>query len=321
MTNQLDDQELFDSLFSQLSVHESNCDKHVSCFNEAMTTRLWKDLIMLLEDGQQNDWEKTSEALLAVPLEAQREFMREGAKVLLRPAGKGQRCRIKNYGISYATATGERGLLAGQLYENFTAESLEEWALGLYGVEFRGEYPQCIVVSIDLKRENRAAVRCLRRSEVWPCDEDLEKFIKGDSEYPLNSRAVQKLFTFMERQSAAGQNSDGTEDLLLALFEQPSNTQPASVLATAGFEIEAAKELLPSLRVNRQKGTVSDVSWFGVFQRAQELARSFKSGETQSEHLLLAILQEPKSCARELLKTLKIDLEQLEDDLVRELRA
>ncbi len=163
MPSEFDDEGVtFTEYWNCLSIHKATCDKHTTTFPPQIT-QLWKDLVMMLEDTKPPDWIEVTEALLAVPLDAQREFMAEGSKVLKSGLNPKHRWSIKNYGVVYH-ANGELALLAGQIYVRLSTEQLQNWAVGLYGEEFKGQPAYCIVISIDQESARPATVHLLNQS-------------------------------------------------------------------------------------------------------------------------------------------------------------
>ena len=319
--SQLDNLDSQEASFEGLMIHHQakDCTGHTTAYPSLMTS-LWKDLIMLLEDAQPEQWVQTRDALLAVPVAAQMEFISEGAKSLRKPLHGEQSVSIKNYGIPYLMDTGKQALLAGQLYSNLSEEELEEWALGLFGVEFQGEYPQCMVISIDVTGKQKARICRLNRSTLWPTDDDFRAFLisqRGDGD-PFNSRAVQALFMFMQRSSIRGDKC-GTEHLLMGLAEQP-NTNASLALSHVGFRVIAAKEQLILEKHSQGEEGSSDPEWFYIFQRAQELAGIYQNEQTDTEHVLLALVQNSCTHAHKLLGLLGIN-QRLEDHLLHRMRS
>jgi hypothetical protein len=272
-------------------------------------TTFFKNLVMILEDSKPKEWTKTSRVLLDIPIEAQQEFLRGGATFSYRPADSRSQWTIQNYGIPYTTPDGEEWLLAGQLYRNFQSEGLEDWLRGLYGLEFRGEYQQCVVISIDLTRKKPVNVRFLKRSELWPSDDDLKAYIdshRRDSVYPLNSRAVQNLCQLMFDQKS----NYNSAYLLIALSEQP-NTVAAEALSAVGFDSSLANKHLSSINPNRMQDALRH------FREAQKVAAGYGSEDTEPEHVLLALIRDPDACGYQLLSTLNIDRQRLEHEIVQ----
>ena len=88
------------------------------------------------------------------------------------------------------------------------------------------------------------------------------------------------------------------------------------VLAIVCFEIKAAKAQISRLD-SQSEGGLNDAYWFDVFQRAQEVAASYHSEDTDLEHVLLALLQNPVTRAYKLLSILQVNQQRLKTELLQ----
>ncbi len=117
----------------------------------------------------------------------------------------------------------------------------------------------------------------------------------------------------------------GTEHLLVSIAEQ-SGSEAAAILAQEGFVPEKANVELESVkgRINPNKPQLPDSAWgpsaYELFRSAEALAGRYESPCVDDEHLLLAIVQQHKSGAYELLGKLKVSQQKLENALVKRLQ-
>ena len=116
----------------------------------------------------------------------------------------------------------------------------------------------------------------------------------------------------------------GTQHLLVAIAEQ-AGSDAAAILAQEGFVPDKARVELESgkgkINPNRSQ---PDRTWgpsaYELFRNAEALAGRYDSACVDDEHLLLAIVQQHKSGAYELLSKLKINQQRIEGTLIKKLQ-
>ena len=88
------------------------------------------------------------------------QLLRRGDTGKLRPFG------IKQFHTPCKLHNDEDWLLIGQLHYKFSKEAFKEWALGLYGVEYRAEQAHCLVIAIDVESGELGCVRVFHRDNL-----------------------------------------------------------------------------------------------------------------------------------------------------------
>lgn len=136
--------------------------------------------------------------------------------------------------------------------------------------------------------------------------------------YTDNAKAALVLAKRMAK--TTGQNYIGTEHILLGLLKQ-KNGVAAEILQSHGVTTEKVMEVIRELIA--PSGTVSILESDGYSPRAVQIleeadrqAARFRSAQTGTEHLLLAIIKEGDNIAARLLYTLGINLQKLYVDIL-----
>lgn len=136
--------------------------------------------------------------------------------------------------------------------------------------------------------------------------------------YTDNAKAALVLAKRMAK--TTGQNYIGTEHILLGLLKQKSGVA-AEILQSHGVTTEKVMEVIRELIA--PSGTVSILERDGYSPRAVQIleeadrqAARFRSAQTGTEHLLLAIIKEGDNIAARLLYTLGINLQKLYVDIL-----
>lgn len=136
--------------------------------------------------------------------------------------------------------------------------------------------------------------------------------------YTDNAKAALVLAKRMAK--TTGQNYIGTEHILLGLLKQ-KNGVAAEILQSHGVTTEKVMEVIRELIA--PSGTVSILERDGYSPRAVQIleeadrqAARFRSAQTGTEHLLLAIIKEGDNIAARLLYTLGINLQKLYVDIL-----
>lgn len=136
--------------------------------------------------------------------------------------------------------------------------------------------------------------------------------------YTDNAKAALVLAKRMAK--TTGQNYIGTEHVLLGLLKQKSGVA-AEILQSHGVTTEKVMEVIRELIA--PSGTVSILERDGYSPRAVQIleeadrqAARFRSAQTGTEHLLLAIIKEGDNIAARLLYTLGINLQKLYVDIL-----
>ena len=114
----------------------------------------------------------------------------------------------------------------------------------------------------------------------------------------------------------------GTEHMLISLSELPKSTA-AALLSEEGFSSEKALVELEAIKgkVNPNKNQSVDSAWgptaYELLRAAEALAGRYSSPCVDDLHLLLAIVQNPKCGAYQLLKKMKLNHQKLETALIK----
>lgn len=113
----------------------------------------------------------------------------------------------------------------------------------------------------------------------------------------------------------------GTEHMLISLSELPKSPA-AALLAQEGFSSEKALFELEAIKgkVNPNKNQSVDSAWgptaYELLRAAEALAGRYSSDCVDELHLLLAIVQNQKCGAYQLLKKLKINHQKVETAII-----
>lgn len=114
----------------------------------------------------------------------------------------------------------------------------------------------------------------------------------------------------------------GTEHMLISLSELPKSPA-AALLAQEGFSSEKALFELEAIKgkVNPNKNQSIDSAWgptaYELLRAAEALAGRYSSDCVDELHLLLAIVQNQKCGAYQLLKKLKINHQKVETAIIK----
>lgn len=114
----------------------------------------------------------------------------------------------------------------------------------------------------------------------------------------------------------------GTEHMLISLSELPKSPA-AALLAQEGFSSEKALFELEAIKgkVNPNKNQSVDSAWgptaYELLRAAEALAGRYSSDCVDELHLLLAIVQNQKCGAYQLLKKLKINHQKVETAIIK----
>lgn len=139
-----------------------------------------------------------------------------------------------------------------------------------------------------------------------------------------NLVTMRELSNTLEDQSRVTYVRYGTEHMLISMSELPKSAA-AALLQEEGFSSEKALVELETVKgkLNPNKPSPPESAWgptaYELLRAAEALAGRYESDCVDDVHLLLAIVQNPKSGAHQLLKKLKINIPKLETALVKKL--
>ena len=139
-----------------------------------------------------------------------------------------------------------------------------------------------------------------------------------------NLVTLRELSKTLEDQSRLTYVRYGTEHMLISLAELPKS-RAAALLSEEDFSSEKALVELEAIKgkVNPNKTQAVDTAWgptaYELLRAAEALAGRYSSDCVDDLHLLLAIVQNPKCGAYQLLKKLKINHQRIEAALIKKL--